>query len=588
MSPTVRAFFMTVAIGALASSAVWATGPSPKAGDPSGSGASVGTERRSAPGTSRWGRSFAGAYLAGRHAERQFDLGMAADELERALAITPDNLELQQRVFLLKLSDGRFGASLPHAAALVEAQEGLTLSALRVALDDIRDEKWENARKLVETIPPLRYNAAAKPILLAWLALADKGPDAALAALETGTNQRGFLRLLALHRALIADVAGRTDAAAAAFAELFEGDGDPSLRVVQLAANFHARHGDRAKAEKLRDAYIQTHPPSATLLPAIAAGDPAPLVADVKQGIAETLFNLAGIYYDDRELAMALVHARMAEGLRPAYPMSTLLIGEILETQKRYEDALKLYRAAGGDTPFTAALTLRIARNLDQQDRTDEAVRVLEDFAGRDETGDVDALLALGHILRGRERFEEATRAYDRAIERVGALGPEHWGYLYARGIALERSGQWQRSQADLERALELSPDQPYVLNYLGYSWIDRGENLEQAEGLVRRAAELRPDDGFIADSLGWVYFVTGRYEEAVRELERAVALEPGDPTINEHLGDAYWKVGRRNEARFQWAHALRMGPEDKRVAGIEAKVECGLDGCPVKAARGG
>ena len=583
MSSIARALCLTVSLLALAPSAVWAAGPSrPAVDEPV-----VKPDRRS---TSLWGRSFSGAYLAGRHAEREFDLGTAADQLERALALAPDNLELQQRVFLLKLSDGRFDASLPHARKLVDAQDGLTLSVMRVALEQVRQGDYAAARKLVETIPPLRYNAAARPILLAWIALADQGRDAALAALESSTNQRGFLRLLALHRALINDVAGRPDAAAAAFSSLMEGDGDPSLRVVQLATNFYARQGDTEQASALRDAYQQTHPQSVTLMPEPVAtgGTPEPLIRDARDGIAETLFNLAGIYYDDRELAMALVHARLAEGLRPGYPMSTLLIGEILETQKRYADALALYAAVGEDTPFAAALALRVARNLDQQDRTDEAVRVLEAFAADKRPGGVETLLALGHILRGRERFQEATQAYDRAIEQVDTLQPQHWGYFYARGIALERSGEWERAQADLKQALTLSPEQPYVLNYLGYSWIDRRDNLEEAEGLVRRASELRPEDGFIADSLGWVYFVTGRYEEAVRELERAVQLEPGDPTINEHLGDAYWKVGRRNEARFQWAHALRMDPDEKRVAAIEAKVECGLDGCPVKAARGG
>jgi len=583
MSPIARALYLTVSLAVLVPAVGWATGPARTADDDP----VVRPERRSSPA---WGRSFAGAYLAGRHAEREFDLGIAASQLERALTLAPDNLELQQRVFLLKLSDGRFDEALPYAEKLVEAQEGLTLSALRVALEDLRTGDYAGARSLVETIPPLRYNAAARPILLAWIALGEEGPDAAMKALDSSTNQRGFLRLLALHRALINDVAGRPERAAEAYAELLEGGGDPSLRVVQLAANFYARRGETEQARALRESYQQAHPQSVTLMPdADGPGSaPEPLIRDTRDGVAETLFNLAGIYYDDRELAMALVHARLAEGLRPSYPMSTLLIGEILETQKRYGDALALYTAIDGQTPFAAALKLRMARNLDQQDRTDEAVRILEDFAATGEPGAVDTLLALGHILRGRDRFEEATHAYDRAVDRVGKLEPQHWGFLYARGIALERSGQWERSQADLKRALELNPEQPYVLNYLGYSWIDRGANLEEAEKLVRRAAELRPEDGFIADSLGWVYFVTGRYGEAVRELERAVGLEPGDPTINEHLGDAYWKVGRRNEARFQWAHALRMDPDKKRVAAIEAKVECGLDGCPVKAARGG
>ncbi|MFN4087788.1 MAG: tetratricopeptide repeat protein [Alphaproteobacteria bacterium] len=580
MTSLLRALALTASLGLLAPPVVAAP-----AADP---GLSAKTsERRPASG---WGRTFSGAYLAGRHAERQFDLRSAADQLERALAYDPDNLELVQRVFLLRLSDGRFDDALPLAERLISEEQGLTLALLRVATEHVREGRPAEAHRLVETIPPLRYNAALRPLLMAWLTLPQEGPDAALAALESGTDQRGFQRLLTLHRGLINDVADRPDAAATAYEELLSDGIEPSLRVVQIIADFLERHGKAERGEELREAYRRAQPQSTVLMPSRPAGAdaPAPIVADAPGGVAEALFNVAGAYYDDRELAMALVHARLAEGVRPGYAMSTLLIGEILEIQKRHAEAHALYSAIVGSSPFAAALTVRVARSLDQLDRTDDAVGTLETFASEAETGRIDAYLALGHILRGRERFGEAVAAYDRAVAQVGTLEPHHWGLVYARGIALERSGQWDRAQADLEQALELSPDQPYVLNYLGYSWLDRGENLEEAERLVRRAAELRPDDGFIADSVGWAYYVTGRYEEAVTELERAVQLEPGDPTINEHLGDAYWKVGRRIEARFQWSHALRMDPDDKRISKIETKLRCGLDGCSVRAAQGG
>jgi len=545
---------------------------------------------------SPWGQSFAGAYLAGRHAERQFDLGTAADQLDRALMLAPHNDELRQRVFLLQLSHGRFEASLAHAEALVAAQEGLTLPVLRVLIEKVDQGDFTGARALAETIPGVRYNVALRPVLLAWLALGEKGPDAALAELDKMADRRGLGRMLDLHAALINDVANRPAEAAAAFEAVIAGNASegetaaqPSLRVVQLAVDFYERQGNAERAAALREQYREAHPQSTTLMPdgPVRAGS-EPLVGNVREGVAEVLFNLAGIYYDDRELAMALVHARLAIGARPGEPMSTLLVGEILELQKRNGEALALYDGIDGLTPYDAAIVLRRARNLDQQEKTDEAVRLLEEFVATEPDAAVEALQALGHILRGRERFIEAVDAYDRAIALAEPVAPHRWSLFYSRGISLERSKQWDRARVDLQKALELSPDQPYVLNYLGYSWIDRGDNLAEAEKLIRRAVELRPEDGFIADSLGWAFYVTGRYEEAVRELERAVSLEPGDPTINEHLGDAYWKVGRRNEARFQWSHALRLDPEDDKIAGIEAKVRCGLDGCPVKAAHGG
>jgi Flp pilus assembly protein TadD len=172
-------------------------------------------------------------------------------------------------------------------------------------------------------------------------------------------------------------------------------------------------------------------------------------------------------------------------------------------------------------------------------------------------------------------------------VQRFRAAGlPERWSLFYSRGIALERSGQWKRAEADLLHALELKPDQPLVLNYLGYSWIDRGENLERGLKMVEKAVELRPEDGYIVDSLGWAHYRLGDYPNAVQYLEKAIELVPEDPTINDHLGDAYWQNGRSIEARYQWRRALQFGPQEDEVKPIEAKLESGL--APAARAGGG
>jgi len=190
--------------------------------------------------------------------------------------------------------------------------------------------------------------------------------------------------------------------------------------------------------------------------------------------------------------------------------------------------------------------------------------------------------VALGDLLRRDERWEPAAEAYAAALARVGADtgggdAPELWRLHYAHGIALERSRRWPQAERALKRALELEPDQPFVLNYLGYSWVDQGLHLDEARAMLHQAVELRPDDGFIVDSLGWAYYRLERYEKAVTYLERAVELEPGDPVINDHLGDAYWRVGREREARYQWERALTLEPSDEDVPAIEAKLERGL-----------
>jgi len=175
---------------------------------------------------------------------------------------------------------------------------------------------------------------------------------------------------------------------------------------------------------------------------------------------------------------------------------------------------------------------------------------------------------------------------YDKAVALLRHPGHANWPLFYDRGIALDRAHNWPRAEADFLKALELSPNQPYVLNYLGYSWVDQGVNLDEAMNMIRRAVEQRPDDGYIVDSLGWAYYRIGNFDEAVKNLERAVDLKPEDPTINEHLGDAYWRVGRKLEAGFQWAHARDLKPDPEDLPKIEAKIRDGLvDDAPPAAA---
>ena len=193
----------------------------------------------------------------------------------------------------------------------------------------------------------------------------------------------------------------------------------------------------------------------------------------------------------------------------------------------------------------------------------------------------IDALVELGALLRLHDLYREAVAAYGEAIKRIKKIEPHHWTLFYARGIALEQSDEWERAQADLLHALELQPDQPYVLNYLGYAWLEKGERMDEAQRLIERAIELRPKDGYIVDSLGWAFYRTGQYAEALPHLELAVQLRPHDPIINDHLGDVYWQVGRRYEARFQWRRALAFNADNdadpKLNASIQSKLHSGL-----------
>jgi len=276
------------------------------------------------------------------------------------------------------------------------------------------------------------------------------------------------------------------------------------------------------------------------------------------------------------------VCGRLAIYLRPDLDLARMLVAGILESQGGEAEANKLYDEVKPGSALKWLARLRHAGNLDTTGSSDKAIDELRAMSDENATR-VDALVNLGDLLRAHKRFGESVEAYDKAVARIGDLGQRHWSLLYSRGISLERAGQWERAEADLQKALKLNPDQPYVLNYLGYSWVDKGQNLDRARRMIERAVDLRPTDGYIVDSLGWLFFRIGKFKDAVDSLERAVELKPQDPVINDHLGDAYWRVGRTAEARFQWRRALALDPEPDLITAIRAKLDRGLAAAPRK-----
>jgi tetratricopeptide (TPR) repeat protein len=299
-------------------------------------------------------------------------------------------------------------------------------------------------------------------------------------------------------------------------------------------------------------------------------------VESAAAGLAEAMFDTASLVRQGNAHDLALVFANLALALRPDFPLAQLLVADTLGQQRRLTEANAIYAAIGKGHQSYGFARLRLALNRDEGGDTDAAVSQLKTLA--DEQPDsLDALMSLGDVLRRHKRFEEAAVAYDQAITRALALGETPaWTLYYARGIALERSRQWPKAEADLQEALRLKPDQPDVLNYLGYTWVDQGVKLDQARQMIERAVALRPNDGAIVDSLGWVLYRLGDYPAAVKMLERAAELKAEDPTINEHLGDALWQVGRFDEASYQWQRALILDPEPEQIDGLKAKISTG------------
>jgi tetratricopeptide (TPR) repeat protein len=556
-------------------SAAHATGFLPiqlAAADNSGAGAPVAT-------------SPYGDFLAGMLASHERDLSAAADFMMRAWESDPENTVLLRRAFLLAAADGRHAEAVRLAQRIVKQEPDdngypeATLIKLVLAIDRVERGELDAAKQMLDTLPERRLGKFLPPIIGSWLELGKGDADAALATLAPLSDAEGLAKLYNLQRALLNEVAGRTAEAESAYRAVLQGATRPSLRTTWLIGNFFERQGDAEAAADLYQRFKDAEPGSAVFDSAVerlaSASRPKPPVADFRAGIAEALFNLASLLSQERAQEQALLQIHLALRLNPRFQLARILLGEILERQQRDVEAVAAYRSIDPASPLAWMARLRIAEGLERLGRAEEAIRELEALAA-ERPENFEPLFRVGNMLRGLERFSEAVDAYDRAFERLGA-SVAHWSMYYYRGIALERSGQWDRAEQDLLKALDLQPDHPYVMNYLAYSWVEQETNLEQAEAMLVRAVQLRENDGYIVDSLGWVYYRLGEYEKAVTRLERAVELRPQDPVINDHLGDVYWKVGRRHEARFQWRRALNLEPEADIVPIIETKIESGL-----------
>jgi tetratricopeptide (TPR) repeat protein len=521
-----------------------------------------------------------GQYLAGRHAERTKDLSSAADFLSVALAADPDNPGLLLETYLLLVSEGRIAEAVPLAEELVELDPNSPHAWLTLAVDAAHRGDYAAAGDYASRLPVDGVNRVLVPLFNGWAALEVDGIAAAEERIDLLSGLEGADPLRRLHLGLMHDIVGDSRQAAEIFDALSVDTDLMSLREVQIIGNFRQRQGDAAGARELYDTFTENTGSKLPLEPAyasLAEGTAVdPIAANTVDGLAETFFDVALLLQRQQARDTSLALLRKAIYLKPDFPIAHILLADTLAADDRLQPAIDAYRAVPENSGFDWQAQIEIARALDRVDRTEEAIVLLEEMIDR-RPERFDAAQLLGNIYRGHERFAEAAPVYDTAVERLGTPTAKDWPLFYFRAIAFERTSQWDRAEADFLKALELEPEQPYVMNYLAYSWIEQGEHYDDALDMLIRAVELRPEDGFIVDSLGWVYYRLGDYENAVKYLERAVELTPTDPTINDHLGDAYWQVGRHVEARFQWRRALSFGPEADLVSIIESKLKSGL-----------
>jgi tetratricopeptide (TPR) repeat protein len=531
-----------------------------------------------------------GSYLAGRFAVSERDAQAAALYFRAALKFDPDNPALLERVMLSEVASGDIDKAATYAEALLARMPAAKLPNLLVGVRALRDAGYAKARQSLALIKDSPAAVIAAQVGIAYAYHSEGNVEAALAALKPLVED-GATRAFALyHQGLIQDLAGRSKEALPVLEEANRLSGGDSLRILEAYGNHLARLGKTAQARDVFEAFLVKMPDNPVIsraLTRVNAGQaPERVVANAQQGMAETLYGIAASTSDEKSFDIPVFYLQLALALEPKHELSLSLLADRLESVERYEDAIAIYERVPATSPIYASMRQQIAQNLQRLERPEEAIRVLQ-AALNGTPDDLRTYAGIADVQRTEEQYPQAIENYTKAIALVSKPEERHWLLFYTRGIAYERAKRWNESEADLKQSLKLKPDNPSVMNYLAYSWVDRGVNVEQALEMLKQAVAARPEDGYIVDSLGWAYFKLGRYEEAVKYLEQAILLEPGLATINDHLGDAYWKVGRHNEARFQWQHALTMKPEKDEEANIRRKLEVGLGEVASAPARG-
>lgn len=523
--------------------------------------------------------SHSGNYLIARTAGRRNDFDVAALYYTRAYDENTSDQVLLERAFVLNVTTGNINRAVELAEQIVLKRQNHQLARFVLGLSEAKNNNYKAARKHFEAAALNRIGALTSSVLVAWTYAAEKDKDKAYAALDRLDDQGNLNKFKAANKAYIADYMNDTKQALRSFKAAISNTGN-SLRLTDGYGSYLWRNKKLQEAQNLYADYLEKTDKNPIVIQRLAdlkAAKPAPAkIARARDGMFEVLFSLAGALTGRKSSNVALIYTRLSLYMRPQEAVAHVLLGEIYEGMKLNEKAIKAFSAIDTKSPLYSNVTIQIANNLDNINKPDEAVAKLDGLIAR-EPDNFQAWSTKGSILYGREKWVDAAEALSLALARVKEKKRRHWAVYYYRGMAYERAGQWNRAEADLQMALKLRPAQPAVLNYLGYSWIDRGENLDEALEMVEQAAELRPRDGYIIDSVGWAYYRLGQYEKAVKRLERAVKLRPGDPTINDHLGDAYWKVGRKLEAGFQWAHARDSKPDKKTLAKILEKLKNGL-----------
>ena len=533
------------------------------------------------PGTLQYSTGMTGNYLSGRFAANHGDFSNANKYLTQTLHQDPKNLEIAGYTYRMHLITGDMNGAEELAKELYKAKDPESNPEIMMLLSEVKHGNYKKARQVLATFDKNGFNEIIIPLIEAWFQYGEgtlKKP-VQLDKMLAGVNE--FAPFVYYQTALINDIAGFDKVALAQYEKVLETSKAMPYRVVQVLGNLYARRGEWDKMKALYTQYQTQNPESVLLVPPIEEmakknERPERLVTNVKEGMAEIFFSTASILQNENLNEEALIYVQQVLYLSPEFTAAQLMRGTILEQLGRNDEALAVYQEIPSYSPYYFKAKLRMAYTLNALKRTDESLDLLKGLA-QTLSQEHQIYLTHGDILMREKQYGGAVTAYSQAIEKMGKEEAQHWPVYYARGISAERSGNWPQAEKDFLKALELEPDQPDVMNYLGYSWLTQNIRTDEARNMIAKAMEVRPTDAHIIDSMGWALYLSKQYAESVDYLERAIELMPVDPTVNDHLGDVYWRMGRQNEARFQWQRAKLFSTEEAQLLQLTDKLANGL-----------
>jgi len=523
-----------------------------------------------------------GAFLAARYADSQADPAVATTYYSEALRADPGNRSLANEAFIAALLAGS-----PRAEALADQNAGNALAVMLLGNQDALAGRYGAAAAEFSQLSQDQLSGLIRPLLLAWSQAGGGDTAGAIATLTPGMGSGPFAPVDVLNAALIAD-GGNDMKDASQFYAMAAATPAMNLRLAQILASWQARQGNLAAARAVLAQVTATHPELAIALPALEANVARPVINSPTDGMAEAYLTLAGSLTQPSQALLQTTFLRFALALRPDLAAARLLLANVQAgdapsqsgppppppNDAQLAAALATLEPVGPDDPLYGAAAMQEANLLAALNRPDQAVALLATLQAM-APNDPDVAAAAGDILRGNDEYAAAIGQYDKAIALTGQPAPAAaWTLYFDRGICEDQGGDWAAAQPDLMQALALAPNQPYLLNYIGYSWALRGEKLGQAHDMLQEAAGLDPDDGAVIDSLGYVTLRQGHTADALNLLTQAVELDPDDAEVNAHLGDAFFADGQRLQARYQWQRALSLKPDPKLQAEIEGKLK--------------